>query len=54
MNNIEVYNAVENGTLGIGIRVKGPATVQDLLDAWQPLCDDQSLYKQYAQGNYAL
>lgn len=54
MNNIEVYNAVENGTLGVGIRVNGPATVQDLLDVWQPLCDDQSLYKQYAQGNYAL
>ncbi len=54
MNNVEVYNALENGTLGIGIRVNGPATVQDLLDVWQPLCDDQTLYKQYAQGNYAL
>jgi Fe-S-cluster containining protein len=28
--------------------------VQDLLDAWQPLCDDQSIFKQYAEGNYAL
>jgi Fe-S-cluster containining protein len=54
MNNIEVYNAVENGTLGIGIKVNGHATVQDLLDVWQPLCDDQSLYKQYAEDNYAL
>jgi Fe-S-cluster containining protein len=54
MNNIEVYNAVENGTLGIGIRVNSHATVQDLLDVWQPLCDDQSLFKQYAEGNYAL
>jgi len=53
-NRVEVYNGLENGTLGIGIRVNGPATVQDLLDAWQPLCDDQSIYKQYAEGNYAL
>ncbi len=51
---IEVYNAVENGTLGVGVRVKKTASVQDLLDAWQPLCDDQSLFKQYAAGNYAL
>jgi len=53
-NRVEVYNGLENGTLGIGIRVNGPATVQDLLDTWQPLCDDQSIYKQYAEGNYAL
>jgi len=54
MNQVEVYNAMENGTLGVGIRINGPATVQDLLDVWQPLCDDQSLFKQYATGNYAL
>jgi len=54
MNQLEVYNAVENGTLGIGIRVNGSASIQDLLDVWQPLCDDQTLFKQYAEGNYAL
>jgi len=54
MNQLEVYNAVENGTLGLGIRVNGPASLQDLLDVWQPLCDDQTLFKQYAEGNYAL
>jgi Fe-S-cluster containining protein len=54
MNQLEVYNALENGKLGIGIRINGPATVQDLLDVWQPLCDDRSLFKQYAEGNYAL
>jgi len=54
MDQLEVYNAVENGKLGIGIRVNGPASIQDLLDVWQPLCDDQSLFKQYAEGNYAL
>ncbi|MDD4802532.1 MAG: YkgJ family cysteine cluster protein [Syntrophomonas sp.] len=54
MNNIEVYNAMENGKLGIGISVNGPATVKDLLDVWQTLCDDESIFKQYAEGNYAL
>lgn len=53
-NNVEVYNSSENGKLGLGIRINGPASVQDLLDAWQPLCDDQTLFKQYATGNYAL
>jgi len=54
INGVKVYNAMENGKLGLGIQVNGLATVQDLLDAWQPLCDDQTIYKQYAQGNYAL
>ena len=53
-NGVEVYNAIENGKLGLGIRINGPASVQDLLDAWQPLCDDQTIFKQYATGNYAL
>lgn len=54
MNPVEVYAGIENGQPGLGIRINGPATVQDLLDAWQPLCDDQSLFKQYALDNHAL
>jgi Predicted Fe-S-cluster oxidoreductase len=53
-SNVEVYNAVENGKLGLGVRIDGPASVQDLLDAWQPWCDDQTIYKQYAAGNHDL
>lgn len=52
--NIEVYNAIENGKLGLGVRINGPASVQDLLDAWQPLCDDQTIFKQYATDNHDL
>ncbi|MEA4924542.1 MAG: YkgJ family cysteine cluster protein [Syntrophomonadaceae bacterium] len=52
--NVEVYNAVENGKLGLGVRINGPASVQDLLDAWQPWCDDQSIFKQYAANNHDL
>jgi Fe-S-cluster containining protein len=52
-NKIELYQDVEDGRLGLGLRCNGPAAVQDLLDAWQPLCDDQSIYKSYAEGNYA-
>lgn len=50
---VEVYKAIENGKLGLGIRINNTATVQDLLDAWQPLCDDRTIFKQYAAGNYS-
>jgi Fe-S-cluster containining protein len=52
--NVEVYNATENGKLGLGVRINGPASVQDLLDVWQPLCDDQTIFKQYAADNHDL
>ncbi|MEQ8200309.1 MAG: YkgJ family cysteine cluster protein [Syntrophomonadaceae bacterium] len=54
MSTVEVYHGCEDGQLGLGIRVNLPATVQDLLDAWQPLCDDQTIFKQYARDNHAL
>jgi Fe-S-cluster containining protein len=28
------------------------ANLQDVLDAWQPLCDDRTIYKTYARGHY--
>ncbi|MDR1615650.1 MAG: YkgJ family cysteine cluster protein [Syntrophomonadaceae bacterium] len=28
------------------------ASVEDLLTAWQPLCDDEVIHKQYAEGNH--
>lgn len=54
MKAVEVYHGCENGQPGIGIRINLPATVQDLLDAWQPLCDDQTIFKQYARDKHAL
>lgn len=33
--------------------VDAGATLQDLLDCWQPLCDDAGLYKTYAEGHFA-
>lgn len=50
---VELYQEVEGGRLGLGLHVEASATVQDLLDTWQPLCDDQTIYKSYAEGNYA-
>lgn len=50
---VTIYQDIEDGRWALGLRVDGPATVQDLLDAWQPLCDDQTIYKSYAEGNYA-
>lgn len=51
---VQVYKQNENGKLSVGIRFDNSATLQDLLDAWQPLCDDRSIYKTYAPGNYNL
>lgn len=49
VNRVEVYKAIEDGKLGIGIRVNDVnANLQDLLDAWEPLSDDASVYKKYA------
>ncbi len=42
----------DNGN-GIEVRVSdNSATLEDLLDAWQPLCDDERLYKLYAQNQH--
>lgn len=54
MSGVEVYHGQEDGQAGLGIKVILPATVQDLLAAWQPLCDDQAIFKQYARGHHAL
>lgn len=50
---VKVYKNTETGNLEIGVQMDSSATVQDLLNAWQPLCDDQTIYKQFAEGNYA-
>lgn len=54
MDKVELYLGTENGKSGIGVKVRDKdANLADLLDAWQPLCDDTNLYKLYAAGNYA-
>jgi len=54
MDKIEIYNAMENGKLAVGIKVKDKkASLADLLDSWQMLCEDPNLFKMYAEGNYA-
>jgi Fe-S-cluster containining protein len=55
MAKIEVYyESSEEDDAGISIRVvdKG-ASLADLLEAWQPLCDDPGIFKNYATGNYS-
>ncbi len=48
VNKIEI-----NYDNGIEVRVNdNRATLQDLLDAWQPLCDNERLYKLYAQNQH--
>ncbi len=51
MKKIEVYQSEENGKLVLGIKVNDRnASLQDLLDIWQPLCDDTLIHKEYAPG----
>lgn len=38
---LKVYQDEESDTLGIGIKIlDDEASLADLLEAWQPLCDD--------------
>jgi len=51
MSKIEVYPSQENGKLVMGVNVEDKtASLQDLLDIWQPLCDDTLIHKEYAPG----
>ncbi|MGR6835140.1 YkgJ family cysteine cluster protein [Syntrophomonas erecta] len=51
---IEVYQAEENGRLSIGIRVHSDdASLADLLEVWQPLCDDTRIFKSYGVNNHS-
>ena len=51
---VSVYKDYENGRLGLGVKVVAEkATLADLLEAWEPLADDDSVFKQYAQDNYS-
>ncbi len=51
MNKIEVYQSENNGKLVLGLKIKDDkANLQDLLDIWQPLCDDNLIHKEYAPG----
>lgn len=55
MNKIEVYKTEEDGKLVTGLKINdSSATLQDLLDAWQPLCDDESVSKQYAPAGCSI
>jgi len=52
---VSVYKDWENGKLGLGVKVAGKgATLADLLQAWEPLADDDTVFKQYAQDNYSV
>jgi Fe-S-cluster containining protein len=52
---VELYMEEEDGKPAVGVRINDDqASVQDLLDAWQPLCDDATVFKQFAPGNYSV
>jgi Fe-S-cluster containining protein len=55
ISKIEIYYDENDEADGLRVRVKdNNATLQDLLDAWQPLCDDERLYKLYAEGQHGV
>lgn len=54
MNKIEIYRDAANDQAAIGIRINDEgAALSDLLDAWQPLGDDESIYKHYGDCHFA-
>lgn len=53
MSRVELFQGEEEGKNGIGVRVNDRrASLADLLDAWQPVCDDSTLFKLYARENH--
>lgn len=53
MSKITIYQGKENGQAGIGIKINDQnAHLADLLDAWQPLCDDTSIFKLYGNDHH--
>lgn len=54
MPKVEVYYRDWEPEPGVCLRIRDEsATLEDLLQAWQPLCDDSSLFKSFADGNHA-
>jgi len=52
MSKIEVYQKELDGIVRTGVKIHDHhASLQDLLEAWQPLCDDTALYKYYGQNH---
>lgn len=48
---VEIYIVTEGGRDCISVRVTDPAAnLQDLLEAWQPLCSREDISKAYAPG----
>jgi len=49
MSKVSIGQKEDNGKILLGIKVEDDsASLQDLLDAWQPLCDDTLIHKEYA------
>jgi len=54
MSKVEVYQTIEDGIVKLEAKVHDPkANVADLLEAWQPLCDDELIFKAYGQDNHS-
>ena len=55
MAKVEVYYRYSEPEPGISLRISDySATAGDLLEAWQPLCDDETLFKSFAEGNHSM
>jgi hypothetical protein len=53
ISKVEICYQDENGKKAVEVKITDDtATLQDLLDVWQPLSDDASLYKLYAEGQH--
>lgn len=49
MSKVELYQDTEQGKAKVGVKITDSrATLDDLLTAWQPLCDDEKLHKMFA------
>ncbi len=53
MNKVTLHQYQDQDRNLLGVKLADPAaSLQDLLDAWQPLCDDTLIHKEYAAAGH--
>lgn len=50
LDKVQVYYCYEAGDEGLALRIRPNANLMDLLNAWQPLCDQSIYHKKYASN----
>ena len=54
MSAVELYQAESEGQMALGLKFnRTDISLAELLQVWQPLCDDEAIHKMYGLNNHA-